>query len=196
MGSPGREIDRTPLTLWTIGHSNHPIEAFAGLLIAHSIDRVVDVRSAPYSRRQPQFNRETLERALHARDRHYTYLGDALGGRRAEPEVYESGHARYDRIVRLPAFQAGLEQVRAWAGAGERVALMCAERDPVHCHRMLLVARCVRKQWVVEHIDAQGGIESMPDAEARMVRSAGMSPVDLFRDAEAMVESAYAALWP
>src|SRR5262245_25862717 len=119
--------------LFTIGHSNHPIERFVALLQQHTIAAVADVRSVPYSRRHPQFSREALARSLAAAGIDYLFLGDALGARPKDPACFVDGRADYDRIAARPEFAAGFARVRAEAGRA-RVALMCAEREPLDCH--------------------------------------------------------------
>ena len=129
-----------PHPLYTIGHSNHAFEHFVALLQEHGVELVADVRSVPASARHPQFSRKALEPALAARGIRYLFLGQELGARRTEREAYEDGVATYERIARLPAFRAGLERVKE-ISASSRIALMCAEKAPLDCHRALLVCR-------------------------------------------------------
>lgn len=163
----------------TIGHSNHPFETFAALLERAGIGAVLDVRSVPHSRRFRQFSRDALTDRLAARDMGYLYLGRELGARRDEPEAYVDGRADYDAIAGLPAFRLGLDRVLAEASA-RRVALMCAEREPLHCHRTILVARhLIRRGAVVEHLLADGGREAHTETERRLVASTGAHAPDL-----------------
>ena len=131
-------------TLYSIGHSNHPGQRFLGLLEQHAIEIVADVRSAPYSRRNPQFNREELARQLETAGLRYTFLGDLLGGRPQNAEVPS---------FTGPAWEQGLDQLLALAEEG-RTAFLCAEGDPAHCHRgafitPALLARCVAVRHVL-----------------------------------------------
>src|SRR5688572_17480831 len=130
--------------LFTIGHSTHSAEKFLELLRAHRIDALGDVRSNPFSAWTPQFNRTALEPALRAASVQYVFLGDDLGARRTEREAYVDGVARYERIAKLPAFQTGLDRVRKGARKF-RLALMCAEKDCLECHRAILVCRHLRR---------------------------------------------------
>ena len=95
-------------TVLTIGHSTHPRKAFIALLQRHDVTAVVDVRSAPYSRFNPQFNREPFAAALDGEGIRYVYLGDALGGRSEDPACYEDGRIRYDRVAETESFRSGL----------------------------------------------------------------------------------------
>src|SRR5438105_15629252 len=104
-------------SLYTIGHSDHELEAFVRLLARHGVEAVADVRSVPYSRRTPQFDREGLRAALGQHGIAYLFLGDELGARRAESECYVGGKATYERIATMPRFRAGLERVREAARA-------------------------------------------------------------------------------
>jgi uncharacterized protein (DUF488 family) len=127
--------------LWTVGHSNHPLERFIALLRGQRIEFAVDVRSYPYSRYAPQFNREELQRALRAHGIGYVFLGDALGGRPSQPDQYDGeGHAMYGEMSREPSFRAAID--RLVAGAHEhRLVIMCSEAEPRDCHRRLLVGK-------------------------------------------------------
>ena len=166
----------------TIGHSNHPLEAFLGLLDRRRVTALADVRSAPYSRFNPQFNREALRGALAERGIRYVYLGRELGGRSDDPAGYEGGRIRYDRLARTERFRTGLARVMRGA-AEHRIALMCAEKEPLDCHRTLLVARALEEHGVdVAHILPDGGIEPQADAMERLLVQSGLSPEgDLLR---------------
>ena len=176
--------------LFTIGHSTQSWEQFLELLLRHRIEAVGDVRSNPYSTRLPQFNREILDRAFrHARIR-YVFLGDELGARRAEPECYVEGVARYDRIAQTPAFRAGLQRVRT-GSARFRLALMCAEKDPLDCHRTILVCRQFRNDLDIRHILGDGTVEAHTDAEIRLLGEERVPTDDLFTSREELIASAY-----
>ncbi len=155
-------------TVLTIGHSTHSLERFIALLWQHDVTAVADVRSAPYSRFNPQFNREPLAKALGAEGIRYVYLGDELGGRSKDPECYEDGRIRYDRVAATESFKDGLARVVDGA-AKYRIALMCAEKEPLHCHRTLLVARALEREVDVAHIHADGALEPHRAAMDRLL---------------------------
>jgi len=127
--------------LRSIGHSTHPIEVFVELLRGHAVESVADVRSTPFSRFNPQFNRQSLERDLQAAGIRYLFLGEALGGRPEGDRFYDQeGHVLYGRMAESPRFESGLGRL---VGRAERsrVAVMCSEENPSGCHRFLLVTR-------------------------------------------------------
>jgi uncharacterized protein (DUF488 family) len=151
-------------TVYTIGHSAHTWEEFAGLLTDHRVDVIVDIRSAPYSRFAPQFDREILQRELTLIGVKYLFLGGELGGRPADPEYYDkNGHVLYGRIKSDRAFVRGIERLQRGIAAF-RVALLCGEEDPAHCHRRLLVGRVLAEHGhELIHIRADGRLQT--DAE-------------------------------
>ena len=146
--------------LFTIGHSSHAAEYFVGLLVQHKITAICDVRSFPMSRRNPQFNRETLKPFLKKNGIAYVFLGKELGARSDDPRCYENGRVQYHRLAETRTFYEGLARVRR--GLHDyRVALMCAERDPITCHRMVLVCRYLRSPGLsIGHILSDGSVES------------------------------------
>jgi uncharacterized protein (DUF488 family) len=155
----------------TIGHSAHSLEAFVGLLKQHGVTAVADVRSVPYSRFNPHFNRKALEQSLVGHGIKYVFLGRELGGRPEDPSCYEGRRVQYARLESTEAFRNGIERIIR--GTGEhRIALMCAEKEPLKCHRALLVARALAARGVgVEHILPDGRLESH---QATMDRGLGI----------------------
>ena len=180
--------------IFTIGHSTHEIEAFLALLTRHGVTAVGDVRSQPFSR-IPHFNRDALAAALRRHGIKYVPLGRELGARRDEPECYVNGQAVYERVAMLPLFREGID--RLIKGADQyNIALMCAEKEPLDCHRTVLVCRHLRPHgFHIRHILADGGLEEHADAEKRLMRLMGIT-ADLFRPdvTEAdLIEQAYEA---
>lgn len=176
--------------LLTIGHSNHSLEHFLELLRLHRVQVLVDVRSSPYSARLPQFNREPLKAALRTAGIRYLFLGEELGARRSERHCYVDGVARYERIAKTPAFQSGLERVTR--GMQQfRSALMCAEKDPLECHRTILVCRHLRDVAQIQHIRADGSLESHEDAETRLMAEERVPTDDFFTPREQLLARAY-----
>lgn len=183
--------------IYTIGHSNHPIGRFTALLAQHGITALADVRSTPFSRFNPQFNREALKAALAQAGIQYVFLGDELGARSRDPDCFDGDRVSYARLAASAAFRAGLQ--RLLKGASEhRIAVMCAEREPLDCHRTILVTRELEKAGVsVTHILPDGTLEDHRHTMERLVKllklddgGAGRSP-DLFRTEADLFEEAY-----
>lgn len=145
----------------TIGHSTHPADWFVGLVSAHGVEVVCDVRRFPASRRNPQFNAAALRDALDAAGIAYESFGDELGGRRkprssAEPSPWRNAAFRgYAEYMETATFAGGLEQLESLAGE-RRAAMMCAEGDWRRCHRRLISDALVGRGWRVIHIGPDG----------------------------------------
>lgn len=178
--------------VFSIGHSDHTAEAFVALLVRHGVSAVADVRAAPYSRHHPQFSKAALVATLRAAGLAYVYLGEQLGGlpsARVRGQMQGSGYAA---MAATEAFQEGLARV----GQGRerhRIALMCAERDPIDCHRALLVGRALAGVGMaVEHILADGAIEGHTALERRLLDAAGRGEGgDLFATPAELLDLAY-----
>ena len=184
---------RSAPDILTIGHSTHPWDRFIALLRGAEVTAVADVRSAPYSRRAPQFSREVLTSRLREAGIAYVYLGQDLGGRPADKTLFCDGVVDYERVAATPGFAAGLDRVIAGSGR-HRIALMCAERDPLDCHRCLLVGRRLRERGVtVGHILSDGTIQPHSEIEARLLAIANADADDMFESHAERLARAYRA---
>ena len=167
----------------TIGHSNHPIGRFVELLKTGGVGRLVDVRSTPWSRRFPQFGKDALARSLAQAGVDYVHEGAALGGKPADG-------GSYDDLAARPAFHAALDRLVA-ASAGTTLCLMCAEKEPLDCHRTVLVSRRLAERGVaIKHLLADGG--SRPHAEIEEALLGKAASPDLFDDRATRLARAYA----
>jgi len=177
--------------VFTIGHSNLEIGKFVALLKQHGIQAIADVRSSPYSQYNPQFNRELLQKSLQEHGIAYVFLGQELGARRSERECYLEGRADYGLISQTPAFKRGIERVTQGA-AKMRVALMCAEKDPLDCHRCILVTPHLRQQGLqVLHVLSDGSLEDHVQTEKRLLQVFALEHKELFRSQDEIVAEAY-----
>jgi uncharacterized protein (DUF488 family) len=176
----------------TVGHSNHPIERFLGLLQPHGITAVADVRSTPYSRFNPQYRREKLQAALAEVGIQYVFLGEELGARSQDPACYDpDGRVSYALLAKTALFLKGIERLKTGM-ATHRISLMCAEREPLECHRTILVSReLVREGVAVTHILDDGSLETHEHAMQRLAASLKLTNTDLFSDPANRVEQAY-----
>lgn len=178
------------MIIYTIGHSSHSSERFRELLTDNAITAVADVRSRPSSRYCPQFDREILSRTLTAHGIAYVFVGAELGARSTDPDCLVDGSVSYARLARTEAFRSGLERVIRGA-ARYTVALMCAEKDPLDCHRTLLVARALEyRNAQIRHILDDGRVESHADAMTRLLKETGLPQADMISCREELVELA------
>ncbi len=178
-------------TIFTIGHSDLPMVRFVELLHSNGVTAIADVRSMPYSRFNPQFNREEIKTALKTGKVDYVYLGDELGARRSEPECYVDGKARYDLIAKTPLFQEGLNRLKD-GSSRFRIALMCVERDPITCHRTILVCRHLKEQgFTATHILDNGSTETTEALEQRLLKMIDLEGGDLLSSEKEALEHAY-----
>jgi uncharacterized protein (DUF488 family) len=166
----------------TIGHSNHPIERFVELLVKGGVSLLVDVRSMPYSRRFPQFSREPLKKSLAEAGIDYVWEGAALGGK---PEAGGS----YDTLAARPQFNEALDRLIA-SREDATPCLMCAEKEPLDCHRTVLVSRRLAERGVaIEHLLADGAVRPHEDIEEALLEKSGGA--DLFEDRNQRLARAY-----
>jgi uncharacterized protein (DUF488 family) len=181
----------SPNTILTVGYSTDSFETLVARLQRNAVQVVADVRSQPFSARNADFSRPQLERSLVDAGLRYVFLGELLGARSTDVSCYVEGRVRYDRLASRAPFAAGLD--RLLRGATEhRVALLCAERDPLRCHRSILIAReLVLRAVQVVHIVGET-LESHEEALDRLLREEGLRQADIFRTREELVAEAYA----
>ena len=177
--------------IFTIGHSTQTSSQFLQRLKRHGITAVADVRSSPYSRRNPQFNREELRLALKAEGVRYVFLGKELGARSDDECCYVNDKVKYRLLARTESFRSGIARVIE-GSENFRITLMCAEKDPLDCHRTILVARELEKLGrCVQHILIDGRLESHTHAVVRLVEQLGLSNQDMFRSEDSTINEAY-----
>ena len=155
--------------VFTIGHSNAPLENLLSLLHGKAIQILVDVRSSPYSRYVPQANREPLEAALRASGLKYLFMGEQLGGHPEGISVRDiTGSLDYAKLADSERFREGMRRLMNGV-AQYRVCLLCSEEDPGRCHRGLLIGKELKKCGVdVRHIRHTGQVESQAELETRL----------------------------
>jgi uncharacterized protein (DUF488 family) len=179
--------------LFTIGYSSRTVEDLIGLLERHKITALCDVRSMPYSSRNPQYNREPLKKVLKSHSIEYVFLGEELGARPKDPSCYVEGKALYQKIADSTLFKDGLERIKLGMQKNYVLALMCAEKDPMTCHRTILICRQLRNRQVeIRHIIDHETTETQSDLEKRLIAQLKLYP-DMFKDTDpnALIERAY-----
>jgi uncharacterized protein (DUF488 family) len=184
-------VTRSDLEVFTIGHSTHSYEHFLALLRCASINAVADVRTSPYSRNFPHFNRESIRDEFRRDNIAYVFLGNELGGRPNLKSLFRNGVADYERMAETTAFQLGL--VRIIEGAKKyRIAMMCSEHHPLDCHRCLLVGRALYERGVkVRHILSDRKIIDQEQIEHELIKQAGRTEKDFFESDESRRAVAY-----
>jgi uncharacterized protein (DUF488 family) len=177
--------------VFTIGHSNHSMDRFLDLLRKYEISAIADVRSQPYSRFNPQFNREVLEKSLRSAGISYAFLGRELGARSEDKGCYVGGRVQYGLLAKTDLFRQGIERVMNGIEK-HRIALLCAEKEPLKCHRTILVARQLAATGVeIQHILENGDLESHEAALSRLLKEDKLPESDLFLSREALIADAY-----
>ena len=150
--------------IWSLGHSNIDFETFVTRVRSQDIECIADVRSLPYSRYTPHFNQESLSQLLDKSGVRYEFMGDTLGGRPPELDLYDQdGHVLYGELAKNFRFQSGLEQLCLMAEES-RTAMMCSEESPQNCHRRLLIGRVLREQGI-EVVHIHGNCTTSTDSE-------------------------------
>lgn len=157
--------------LYTIGHSVHSINQFIGLLKKHAIDCVIDVRSTPYSKFTPQYNINEIKTILRNNKMFYIFMGEEFGARRSEKSLYDyNGLLDFERVIKCNLFQLGVERVKNGLDKGYNIALMCTEKDPIDCHRSILVGRAFNDEnFDVLNIHEDGSTETQSELKERLL---------------------------
>ena len=177
--------------IYTVGHSNYEIEKFIQLLKGHDITAVYDVRSVPYSKYVPQFNQGSIKKYLESAGIEYVYLGKELGPFSKDPNCCVEGIVQYNLLAQTRAFRDGLSRIKKEAQI-YNLALMCAEKEPAECHRMILVCRHLRGEDIeIKHILEDGNLEDNRDTERRLMKILKISDLIPFGKIEDPVERAY-----
>jgi len=179
--------------VYTVGHSSRSVEELIGLLLKNGITTVADVRSQPYSRLHSQFNREAFSFDLSARGIGYVYLGAELGARSGDSSCYINGKVQYAKLAKTPLFREGLERIRAGAVKNLRISLLCAEKEPLACHRSILISRHLMESGIaVRHILDDATVEEHAETMQRLLCLLKMGGGNLFLSETEVLEQAYA----
>jgi len=177
----------------TIGHSTQSGDAFLEKLERHLVDILFDVRSVPYSRKNPQFDREKLKSLVNDAGIKYVHMGKALGARAEDSSCYENGRVVYDRLAQRADFKSAIARILDGAGKGHRLVLMCAEKEPLDCHRTILVSKALARSGAsIAHILIDGSLERHEDTMARLIDRLGKTgQSDFFLSELGQLENAY-----
>ena len=177
--------------LFTIGYSPHILDSFLRVLHKHQITAVADVRSSPYSQFKPEFNKDQLAEFLNKNGIAYVFLGDLCGARVEDPSCYVNGKVDYTLVAENPKFKEGLKRIINGMEK-YRIALMCAEKDPITCHRTILICRNLTDKGInIKHIMSNGRTEDHKDSEQRLLKLFGLNHPDMFRSEQQRLNDAY-----
>jgi len=177
--------------LFTIGYASFSIEEFINILKKYDINALVDVRSAPYSKFKPEFKKDSLNKVLTGNAISYIFLGKLVGARVEDPACYTDGKLNYNLLKESTAFRTGIDRILEGA-KDYRIALMCAEKDPVNCHRTFLVCRTLRTSPVrILHILEDGSLEEHSDTEIRLLKLHDLDQPDIFHSECDRIEEVY-----
>jgi uncharacterized protein (DUF488 family) len=170
--------------IYTVGHSTHPLDYFLSMLKEYAVDCLVDVRTTPASKYNPQFNKEPLSNFLKAHKINYLHFPQEFGARHSDPDLLdESGKVDFEKVRKSWNFKQGVE--RLWSGTekGHIIALMCSESDPFDCHRFSMITLALQKDgFQVQHIMKDKTLRSTSDLEKLLLKkySAKLPKPDMF----------------
>ncbi len=157
--------------IYTIGHSTHPADYFLELLSSHGVNCLVDVRSMPASRFNPQFNKKALQAFLEKYGIAYLHFGEEFGARKSDPELLdETGHLDFEKVRASKEFRSGIERLKKGVEKGFSIALMCAEADPLSCHRFSMISVALKKEFDVRHILKDKTVMAQEEMETELVK--------------------------
>jgi len=157
--------------IYTVGHSTHPIEHFIALLNLYSVNCVVDVRSLAASRFNPQYNRRSLNGSLEEHGIKYFHFAESFGARQSDPDLLnDEGQVDFRKMRASDTFEKGVIRLGVLAQQGCVISLMCAESDPLNCHRFSMISPAL-KDFEVKHILKDSGILTQSQLEERLLKS-------------------------
>ncbi|ENZ02486.1 hypothetical protein HMPREF1092_01721 [Clostridium thermobutyricum] len=187
------------MEVFTIGHTNYSIDKFIDLIRKFNINCVVDVRSTPFSKYTPQFNENNLKLELNKRGIYYIKMGNEFGARRKNKKLYTvDGYLDFEKTRKDKDFLKGIERIKQGCNKGFNITLMCTERDPIDCHRTILVSKGLKDNgFNIKHILPNAEIQSQKKIEERLLNKYYPNRLQLSFDInknlteEEMIEEAY-----
>lgn len=178
--------------VFTIGHSTHNIDDFVGLLKMHKINCLIDVRSQPYSRIAPQFNKDRLGANLKNHKILYAHFEKEFGARHTKSSLLdEDNKVDFDKVRASGNFKEGIQRLKKALDLGYIIVLMCSEAEPFDCHRFSMVSYQLRKEVEVSHILRDGSLKENSDLEKELLGQYNKKLNPLFDTEEQQIEKAY-----
>lgn len=176
--------------VYTIGYLGRSIDQFISLLRENSVSAVADIRSTPRSH-SPEFNQDSLKASLRGAGIFYVFLGRELGARTPDKACYIAGKVQYDLLAATATFRSGLDRIEK-GRSHRRIALMCAEKEPLDCHRCILVGRHLAMRGVpVRHIIDSGLVEDQDSVMRRLIDELRISEACSSQEPEDRLSMAY-----
>ncbi len=158
-------------TLLSIGHSQHRVDFFISLLKSHNVNYILDVRSIPYSQFAADYNRERIKAALQSNGIKYAFMGNYFGARPTDTSLYSpNGYLDFDKVADSLNFRKAFDSVAKGVEQGYKIAFMCTEKDPIECHRAILVTNAFFKAgYSIEHIMPDNTVQTQQDINERLL---------------------------
>ena len=164
-------MNETKHLIYTVGHSNHSADYFLELLKTYSVNCLVDVRSLAGSRFNPQFNKSALSAQMNSNGIQYLHFAKEFGARRSEPHLLDkNGQLDFEKVRQTKDFISGVGKLKEKAAGGFSVALMCAEADPLRCHRFSMLSVALKTDFEIYHIIKDKTLLSNTELENRMLK--------------------------
>ena len=185
----------TPKRLYTVGHSTHEINYFIDLLKAYGVNCVVDVRTLAASRFNPQYNKSALSASLRDNKITYIHMPEEFGARHTNPLLLTNGRVDFDKVRKSDSFRKGADRIRHGVNKGFTIALMCAEADPLECHRFSLISVALKDEFEITHILKDKASITQLDLEGELLKKykKKLLTSDLFQSAHTYGERLKAA---
>ena len=178
--------------IFTIGHSTHDIDKFIEFLKKQKVNCLIDVRSQPYSRIAPQFNKDRLSSNLKSHGILYAHFAREFGARHTKPSLFDPDNkVDFDKVRDSSGFKQGVKRLKQGLDLGHTIALMCSEANPFDCHRFSMISYQLRKELEVSHILKDGNLVDNSVLENELLEKYNKKLDPLFDTEDQQIEKAY-----
>lgn len=157
--------------IYTIGYSGFSLDDFIKCLKHYKISSLIDVRSTPFSQYFQEYNKDYLQKKLKSEGIIYRNYREEFGARQTNIEYYPNGYLDFNLFTKSFSFLQGIEKIEKGINLGYVFALMCAEKDPISCHRNIMVGKAMAEMgFLIKHIHADCSLENQEEIEERMLK--------------------------
>lgn len=176
--------------IYTIGHSNYDSNYFMEMLLKFKVNTVVDVRSVPFSKYVPHFNKDNIKTLLNNYGIHHIYMGEELGIIKDDDCLLsKDGYLDFEKVKKTNLFKNGIARIIDGFSKGYTIAIMCTEKDPMNCHRSILIGRELHNEkYTIAHILTDGSMETHAQFEERLINM--YFPIKMQQDLFSIIEPA------